>query len=253
MQYEIRSMSFGEILDTGFRITRNHFVPLVGLAALVNVPAQVVTGFIGEEARAGSFAAMGLGLLLSLLLFGIVSPFVQVAITHMIGRYYQGEEAGVGEGLREAVRIVVPLVGTSLLGSLLTLGGLILLVIPGIWVMFGLVVLSPVMVLEHRFGGDGIKRSFELMKGQRMRAFGILVLVGLVVAILGWAFNLIHFILPYTGEVASGLAAAVGSAFAAAVLVVLYFEIRCRKEGFEIEHLARLVQAGSGPSRTALS
>ena len=36
-------------------------------------------------------------------------------------------------------------------------------------------------------------------------------------------------------------------------MVVLYFEIRCRKEAFEIEHLARLVQASSGAPPPALS
>ena len=33
MGYEIRQMSFAEVLDTGFRLLRNHFGLLVGLAA----------------------------------------------------------------------------------------------------------------------------------------------------------------------------------------------------------------------------
>ncbi len=253
MQYEIRSMSFGEILDTGFRITRNHFVPLVGLAALVHVPAAVINGVLGQSVQRGSMAALVLSGTFSLVLFGLLNPFVQVAITRIIGGFYQGEAPSIGEGFREAFRILFPLLGTSLLGGLLTIGGMILLVIPGLWVMFGLVILSPVMVLEHRFGRAGIRRSLDLMKGERLRAFGILLLVSLIVVVLGSAFGLASMVLPYAGSVAAGLAQAVGTAFGAAVLVVLYFEIRCRKEGFEIEHLARLVQQGTGPARTALS
>jgi hypothetical protein len=43
-----------------------------------------------------------------------------------------------------------------------------------------------------------------------------------------------------------GLAQAMGNAFTSAVAVVLYFDIRCRQEAFDLEHLARLVAAGAG-------
>jgi hypothetical protein len=50
--------------------------------------------------------------------------------------------------------------------------------------------------------------------------------------------------------VATGIAASLASSFAAAVFVVLYFEIRCRKESFEIEQLSRLVQEGTDTRST---
>jgi hypothetical protein len=38
-----------------------------------------------------------------------------------------------------------------------------------------------------------------------------------------------------------GLAVAAGASYGSAVLTLLYFDIRCRREAFDLEHLARLV------------
>ena len=47
------------------------------------------------------------------------------------------------------------------------------------------------------------------------------------------------------GVLGSGVVASVSGAYTAAVTVVLYFDIRCRKEAFEVEQLARIVEAGT--------
>ena len=60
-----------------------------------------------------------------------------------------------------------------------------------------------------------------------------------------FAFELALGSLTWLGGLASGLASAVTGAFASVALVVLYFDIRCRKEAFDIQHLARLVQASA--------
>ena len=57
-------------------------------------------------------------------------------------------------------------------------------------------------------------------------------------------------VVPILGPVAAGLASAVTGAFLGVVSVVFYFEIRCRKEAFEIEHLAQLVE-GAGAAAAA--
>jgi len=183
----------------------------------------------------------------------VVSPFVQVAITFVIGEFYQGRQTTPGHAFREALRIILPLLGTSLLAGLLMLLGTLLLVIPGIWVILGLALLSPVMILERRFGSHAIRRSLDLMKGNRLRAFGIFCLTGILTGVLAFTFGLAAAVFPFAGAIASGLATSVGAAFGIAVVVVLYFEIRCRKEAFEIEHLARIVQASAGPTPQPIS
>jgi len=175
----------------------------------------------------------------------VLAPIVQTAITVLLGDVYLGRETSIGGALRKALGIVFPVLGTSLLAGLIAIPAFLALLIPGIWFVLGLAVLSPVMILERRFGMAAIRRSLELVKDNRMRALGITLIVAVLSVALGAGFGLAGGISPWLGGVATGIAASLTSAFAAAVFVVFYFEIRCRKEAFEIEHLSRLVQEGA--------
>lgn len=248
MRYDVRAMSFAEILDTGFRLIRDHFVLLVGISAVIFVPTGLFQSALQSMAEQGQTQ----GFLVLAVLFGLVvfvaSPLVNVAITFALGEVYLGREVSIGDALRKGLGILVPVLGTSILATLAVLGAALLLILPGIWVGLGFVVLSQVMVLEHRFGTDALRRSFELMKGQRLRAFGIALVVVILSAVLGFGVQLALGFIPIVGAVGSSLVSAVTNAYMAAVLVALYFDIRCRTEAFEIEQLARLVETGAGAS-----
>jgi hypothetical protein len=82
------------------------------------------------------------------------------------------------------------------------------------------------------------------MRGNMLRGFGVLFL-GFVIASL--MSGVVHAALGFAGSslltaVGSGLAQAVSGAFTGAIGVILYFDVRCRQESFDLEHLARLVE-----------
>lgn len=252
MRYEIRAMSLAEVLDTSFRILRDHFVPIVGLAAILNVPVAVGQALAEAEARAGNAASLPtLAGAFALLSFTLVSPLVGAAITHLIGEIYLGREPRIGDSFRAAFRIFVPLIGTSFLTGLLMLGATLLLIVPGIWFALGVMVINQVMVLEGVFGMKAVRRSLELMKGNRGRVFLIFLVVIGVSLLTGFVIGLMARPVPWLAGVVSGLSGAITGAFSSVAMLVLYFEIRCRREAFEIQHLARLVQAGGDASPAA--
>ncbi len=248
LRYEIRAMSAGEILDTGFQLLRNHFVELVGISAIVNVPLSIAQSLVESDTPTGVA-----GLSPTLIILGVVAvasvlvlaPIVQTAITVLLGDVYLGRETSISTAFRRSLGIVFPVLGTSLLAGLIAIPAFLALLIPGIWFVLGLAVLSPVMILERRFGMSAIRRSLELVKDNRLRALGIALIVAVLSAALGAGFGLAGGISPWLGGLATGIAGSLTSAFAAAVFVVLYFEIRCRKEAFEIEQLSRLLQEGA--------
>lgn len=249
MRYEIRAMSIGEIVDTSFRVLRNHFVPLVGVSAIVNVPVSLGQALIQVESEAGAAASVPmLGFGIGFLSFALFSPIVSAAVIAMIGELYLAREARIGEAFRVAFGMLLPLIGTSLLAGLLMVAATLALIVPGIWFALGTIVLTPVMVVERMFGMKAIRRSLDLLKGNRGRAFLLYLLVGILASVLGGAFGLVAGAAPILGGLASGIVSAVTGAFLAVLAVVLYFEIRCRKEAFEIEHLARLVQGAGAPA-----
>ena len=253
MRYEIRAMSAGEILDTGFRLLRNHFVQLVGISAIVNIPLSIGQSLLERDMPTSVAALTPKLIVIGLVTFvsvAVVVPIVQTAITVLLGDIYLGRETSIGGAFRKALSIVFPVLGTGLLASLIAIPAFLALVIPGIWFVLGLAVLSPVMILERRFGMAAIRRSLELVEDNRLRALGIGLVVTVLSAALGAGFDLAGGISPWLGGVATGIAASLASSFAAAVFVVLYFEIRCRKEAFEIEQLSRLVQGDADTRST---
>src|SRR5512143_1195468 len=176
MAYEIRPMSVGEILDTGFRLLRNHFGLLGAIAALAYVPMGLIqlaaAPFMGAEP--GHMPAMAAPLLIVVLVMAlvvlVVFPLSSTAMTMALGDLYVGRPTSAGDAVRQAWSILLPVVGTGLLSWILIMLGF-LLIIPGIWLIFSYWVLSQVMVIERVFGMGALRRSSELMKGNKGRGF----------------------------------------------------------------------------------
>lgn len=256
MSYEIRAMSFGEILDTGFRLVRNHFALFIGIGATLYVPlafaGYAINQSMGlaagspEAAMKAGLAAMGLGLVMAAL-----SPIATAAITHAIAESYLGRRASFGEALRVALSILLPLMGTFLLYLLAVMGGFLVLVIPGIYLMLAFMLVTQIMVIERRFGTRALGRSRALMKGHLLRGFGIFLVAFLLMSVLQTGVDLVLRPLPLVHAVGSGLIQAVGFAFYSSLGVLLYFDIRCRDEAFDLEHLSRVVSEAADATATA--
>jgi hypothetical protein len=114
----------------------------------------------------------------------------------------------------------------------------------------------PVVVLEHLSPVAAIKRSWQLSHGSFWRLFGILVLTGIIVAVAGSVlaipFSLIGSLVGggsasflgtaattsvwalIFGAIGSILAAAVTRPISAGVNVLLYVDLRMRREGLDL-------------------
>lgn len=246
MDYEIRTMSFGEILDMGFRILKNHFVLLVGLEAIVSVPPIVVSNYLTGGSDVPDPFTLLTGMLPLLLALLILQPIIMAAITHAISESYLSRSVTFGGALRFALTIVLPLLGTWILTSLIVMVGFVFFVIPGLFLLLMFVVLTPVMVTEGVFGFAAMERSWSLMKGNLLRALGLLIVTGILSSALTAGVGMLAGFIPLIGSVVAGIAQAAASAFGTAALVVLYFDIRCRKEAFDLEHLASQVESDGG-------
>jgi hypothetical protein len=146
----------------------------------------------------------------------------------------------------------------SLLMALVIGLGFLLMVIPGIILGVGLAVAIPAVVLETgRSASGALSRSWELTRGSRWRIFGLgltlfVLLYVPVVAISG----LVAWLIP--GGAAAGfgpsstatiVALAIGGVVQLfiyplfyCVLTVTYYDLRVRKEGFDLELLASSLQ-----------
>lgn len=252
MAYEIRPMSIGEILDTGFRLLRNHFGLLFGLAAIAYVPmgilSQLMVGFTTGDPEQVALMPLLVTSLLLLLVVGILYPLVSTAITLALADVYVGRPTGVGDALRQTWSILLPVVGTSMLIGLFLMLGFIALVLPAIWLIFSYWVSAPVMVVERKFGMDALRRSSDLMRGNKGRALVLGLVVGVLQMVVSTGATWALSAWPLVNGIASTLVGMVIIGFLTATNVVFYFDVRCRKEAFDLEHLAQLVEQRGAPA-----
>jgi len=213
----------------------------------------------------GTFALGGLGAL-------ILLPFSVGAVYRAVTDVALGRPATIGAVLRETLARYWPLLGLVGLGILLFIGwaiaeliGFVLLVIPGLAVFCAAVYLGvrwslvvAAMMAEDIGPIRGLGRSWNLVSGSWWRTFGILLIVGILQTIISYAlfilFGLIAAVFS-TGDfqaalvqVGSTLLSAVVSPITTIAVVLLYFDLRVRKEGLDLDQLAQQTSPGSAPA-----
>ena len=165
--------------------------------------------------------------------------------------------AVVAVSVPAVIAIVLGVPGLAVaIGWLLT-AALIVPVVVYVYVAFG--VAGPAVVLERRGPVAACRRSRKLVQGSFWRVFGILGLTGIFVVVIaaaiGVPFQVVSAlvagndpfgVLPLTVQgVGAILAGTLTAPFAAAVVVLLFVDLRIRREGLDIE-LARAAGVASG-------
>jgi uncharacterized membrane protein len=251
----LRPLTVGEILDTSFSLYRRHFAALATVALVCTGIPLVLRMFL--EASGGFLVNLTLGVLyaLSLVVLNLVATAATVFI---VSESYLGRPLSAWEALRRATPYMGRILVCSLLMAIVVGLGFLLLLIPGVILAVGLALAIPAVVLEPRTSASGaLSRSWELTRGARWRLFGLgitlLVLLYVpVVAITG----LFALLLPESAGMFSGgslgmvMAIAVGGLVQMfiyplfyCVLTVAYYDLRVRKEGFDLELLASTLQS----------
>ena len=142
-------------------------------------------------------------------------------------------------------KLVLLLLVTSILQLLAIVTGFVLLVIPGLVLLIWLMMAAPVVVLERRGGVAALKRSKQLGDGAHWRNAGLFLLLNIIIFVI---FGVIGFVFGFTAPnflnhwifravstgIDEGLAAPVGLIW----VVLLYYDMRVRKEGYDAKALA---------------
>lgn len=132
--------------------------------------------------------------------------------------------------------------------------GLIIALIPlTIWLYFAWSVAIPAMLTEDVRGTKALARSFRLVRRRWWPVFGVQLVATVATGLIASILAIIPEIVLLGGlgdsELAAltlrGLSTAIASIvttpFLAAVTVVLYFDLRVRKEGFDLQLLAQQI------------
>jgi hypothetical protein len=220
--------------------------PPRGWAALRPIPH--LPSFFGSSENVGTaLLAMVASILLialaALIVFSIAYPLCTGALVVNISASYLGETLGAGESYGRAFKKLWRLLVAQGWSTILVLLGLILCIIPGLVLALQLLVVPQVVLLEDIKARAAIGRSRALMSDYLGKALLLSLVVGLlgIVAgeILSVAMTAVPWPLPIIGDFLSlFVLQTLMLPFSIATIVLLYYDLRIRKEAFDLQRLA---------------
>lgn len=249
----IPTLTAGTLLTRTLEVWWHNLGKLVLLSLVMFAPILVVMVALFGAAFAmgvmdGSQAdparllpAFGAGLVAMVLVVLPLAMIMLGGINYGVIRWLAGQEAGVGDMLRQGARRVWGLVLAGLLVVLAILGGYLLLIVPGIMIAVATCVALPAATVERVGAVDAFKRSLELTRGYRWPIFAAFLLLGLLnvaFSVVGMIFNLI----PFLGALVSLGLSLVTATMPYVMPAVAYHDLRVAKEGVDTSQLARVFE-----------
>jgi Membrane domain of glycerophosphoryl diester phosphodiesterase len=275
---QLRPLSIGETLDAGFRLFRNRFGTLLACALVPTVPMCILLAVVLSSTFPDTFdpnatgttgptdeeaATFLVGLLIMSVLFGLAATLAVAACFKVISSAYLGERATVGSSLRVGLKRALPLIGANLVISIALLPFSIfwIFIIPGliyIWLFVKWSMAYPAVIAERAGPFRSMGRSWALTRNHWWRTFATLFVLFLLAFVIYLAIYVVmslavSAIIDSVGMFASMtlvtvvymIVFAILFPLMASVVTVLYFDLRVRNEGFDLELLARGVGAGT--------
>lgn len=265
MRYEIGAMSVGDILDRGLKVLQAriclfYLINLIVLIPTLGFQLAVPAMLSGQasEARAIGFL-LAAGALLAMTV--VLSPFGQAAVLYVIAQEFVDRRASLGGSLGCALRRFPSLFVVSIVFALLAaVGFCCCFIIPGFLVLVWFGLASQAVVVENLGPFEAFGRSQSLTAGSRWRLLGLyLILIAIYLAAF-FGQQVLDLLLPsmevipvedgavqiavksypyHVVKVALGfLVSVLVQTFWNICTTLFYFDLRIRKEGFDLELLA---------------
>ena len=270
---QLRPLGIGEILDVGMKIAWRNAGTLIRAVVFVVLPVQILSTVIllssipdgyeydasefgtsgpdpGVSISGGEAATFATGVSLSVLLPWLAGLLATGACFRAIVSAYLGESTGWRESLGYALRRAHSILWVTILVGVISVLGFLLCIVPGVYLYVCFAVAIPVLLTEGVKGTKALGRSRRLVSGTWWRVLAIVVLSAILVGIIGFAITAVAAGVTTVGagssaitvglqQIVTGTVSSVlTTPLTAAFTTILYFDLRIRKEGFDLWLLA---------------
>jgi hypothetical protein len=222
-------LDIGRVLSSVFSTYGSQAGVLLPGALIVFLPIATLNGLI-------SATGPNLILLIVTAIIGFIASYFFMGMVVQLVRDIQDgrRDSSLGQLFASVAPVVVPLIGASILAGLGIGVGLILLIVPGLFLLTIWALIAPSIVVERAGILEAFGRSRELVRGSGWQVFGVVVIFAVLNAIGSRIIvGIVTSISPSTigailGQLITNVLIAPLAALAAPTM---YFELRRLKEG----------------------
>jgi uncharacterized protein UPF0259 len=194
---------------------------LLAIAFIIYLIAAVIAALLG---LAGGFIGTLLGSLV-----GIIAAYLlQATLVKAVQDVRDGRaDLSIGETVRAATPFLAPVIGASILAGIAITIGLILIIVPGLFLITIWAVIVPVIVLEGAGVFDAFGRSRQLVRGRGWHVFGTLVLTWIILLVVNLVLGAIFVALPdmLSNGLSSVISGTLVAPFIALVVTLVYYRL----------------------------
>ena len=242
------ALGVGSLIGESFSIFFRHFIPIIIIAYAMTVISVVISGLMvgfdvamGIEQRpsndVGDFILYYSTTLVKMAAGSLATALIlQLAYDAKLHR-----PVSIARYVSPALSAFLPLVVLSVVQTILGTVGVVLLIVPGLWIYAVFSVSDPAVVIE-RAGFHGLHRSAALTKNYRWPIVGLLCLLLIfVVAITIATVFLSKIVVAFGGTVSAVILfsalTSVVTGFGSVLTALIYARLREIKDGVSIDQI----------------
>src|ERR1700733_2149472 len=208
------------VMSEAWSMYRAHAWHLLAIAFVIYVAAAIVAGLLSRAGVIGSFLAEIVELFAAFLL--------QATLVKAVQDVRDGRaDLSIGETASSALPYIWSVAAASILAGIAITIGLVLIIVPGLWLITIWAVIIPVIVIERSGALASFGRSRQLVRGHGWHVFGTLVLVFVILIVVDIVLGVIFLALPIV--LRSGLSTIISgpliAPFLALVVTLIYYRL----------------------------
>jgi hypothetical protein len=250
---DLRPRSATELVDAAFQVFRRAPVQFIVAAAVVYVPWLVIQLAFNLSIQPDSlpgFDVLGANLVAGVIIYVILGGAIAVLARDV----YLERTPDIAGAYKIVGQRIVSLIIVSLTVLVMLVFGLILFLLPVLYPLSKYFAARQAVLLEGLGPGRALGRSSALSAGVKGHVLGTLVLAGLLTIAIsigaGLAVGLVHStVVQRITETVIGVCV---RPFFSIVETLLYYDVRIRKEAFDIEYMAGGDSAAAPPANVAI-
>src|SRR5579863_8229599 len=209
------------VLDEAWRMYKAFAKHLLAIAFVIYVVAAIITAVL-------ALAGGTIGILLGSFVSVVAAFLLQATLVKAVQDVRDGRaDLSIRETVNEATPYIWSVALASILAGIAITIGLLLIIVPGLYLITIWAVIIPVIVIERSGVMASFGRSHDLVRGHGWHVFGTLVIVYVIMLVVNIVLGVIFSALPHVlGEgLSSVISGTIISPFLAVVVTLVYYRL----------------------------